>query len=115
MVVIDPGGSEERKVETDVRILYRDRDPLKHANNAVYVTYLEEERAAFHESVVGRVRRGRRHNGRCNTRSVVIPSDGNESRQAAPNRSRRDGRRSRDRTIRDSRITAEPHITLSER
>jgi hypothetical protein len=113
---MDPGGGEERKVETDVRILYRDRDPLKHVNNAVYVTYLEEARAAFHESVVGRVRRGRRRsNGRCNTRSVVIPSDGNESRQAAPTRSRRDGRRSRDRTICDSRITAKPHITLSER
>lgn len=39
---------------TDVRIRYRDRDPLQHVNNAVYVTYLEEARAAFHESVVGR-------------------------------------------------------------
>lgn len=38
---------------TDIDIRYRDLDTQNHVNNAVYVTYLEQARAAYVETVLG--------------------------------------------------------------
>lgn len=37
----------------DIPVRFRDLDPMKHVNNAVYATYLEQARALFYEDVVG--------------------------------------------------------------
>ena len=37
---------------TDIQVRFRDLDPMKHVNNALYVTYLEQARAEFYEEVV---------------------------------------------------------------
>lgn len=42
-----------QRFETDLAVRYRDLDPRGHVNHAVYVTYLEEAKAAFFEDVIG--------------------------------------------------------------
>lgn len=37
----------------DIEVRFRDLGPMRHLNNALYVTYLEQARARFHEEVVG--------------------------------------------------------------
>jgi acyl-CoA thioester hydrolase len=37
---------------TDIQVRFRDLDPMKHVNNALYVTYLEQARVEFYEEVV---------------------------------------------------------------
>ena len=38
---------------TEIQVRFRDFDPMRHVNNALYVTYLEQARAAFYDEVVG--------------------------------------------------------------
>jgi acyl-CoA thioester hydrolase len=38
---------------TEIRVRFRDLDPMQHVNNAVYATYLEQARANYYEDVVG--------------------------------------------------------------
>ena len=38
---------------TEIQVRFRDVDPIRHVNNALYVTYLEQARAAFYDDVVG--------------------------------------------------------------
>lgn len=38
---------------TKIQVRFRDLDPHKHVNNALYVTYLEQARAEFYAEVVG--------------------------------------------------------------
>lgn len=41
------------RFETELPIRYRDLDTLKHVNNAIYGTYLEEARFRYFERVLG--------------------------------------------------------------
>ena len=38
---------------TEIQVRFRDFDPMRHVNNALYVTYLEQARASFYDEVVG--------------------------------------------------------------
>ncbi|MFC7165225.1 thioesterase family protein [Halospeciosus flavus] len=44
--------ADDYEFETEIRVRFRDLDPMDHVNNAVYSTYLEQARADYFREVV---------------------------------------------------------------
>lgn len=44
---------DDVQYELEVGVRFRDLDPMKHVNNAVYLSYLEQARAGFFAEVIG--------------------------------------------------------------
>lgn len=45
--------SDDFEFETEMRVRFRDIDPMGHVNNALYATYMEQARADYFAEIVG--------------------------------------------------------------